>query len=164
MTAGGPRWIEPSEVTFSQSPHGNLRLTVADRSYRRVNVVRALPLSDADEYLSVRSGDDEIGVLRALADLDAEQGAMVAAQLEQRYFRPLITRVMKVRDHSGTFHWDVETDRGAVSFASKHPRHSATRLGANRWLITDVDNNRYEVRDAGELDRRSRGILMLLLG
>ncbi len=159
----GPVWLTPETVTLIRTPGGLLRAEVADRCYRRVAILRAMPLSRSDEYLSVRCQDEEIGIIRRLADLPADQQAIVAEELEQRYFRPRIVRLKRVKDQSGTFHWDTETDRGPAQFSTRHPRHSVVRAGAGRWYVSDLNANRYELREDGLLDTRSQRILETLL-
>lgn len=157
-------WLTPAEVRFERSSGGVLRAELADRCHRRVTVRRAMPLSRPEQYLSVRAGDDELGLLRGLDDLAPDQRELLLAELELRYFRPVITGVVSVKDGGGSFEWDVLTDRGPAHFLSRHPLQAAIRLDAERWVLSDVNNNRYEIRDLGSLDRRSRTLLMSLLG
>ncbi len=158
------RYLDPAEIRFEQTPGGVLRLHLSDRCHRRAAIYRVFPLTRADAWLSVRCGDDEVGVLRDLAELEPEQRQMVAEAVERRYFRPQIRGVQRIDDQAGQYTWSVETDRGPVTFATEHPRQSTTRLEDGRWLVTDVDNNRYEIADLQGLDVRSRSRLLMLLG
>ncbi|MBI2298304.1 MAG: DUF1854 domain-containing protein [Armatimonadetes bacterium] len=160
----GLTWLDPAEVEFSRSPGMVLRLALSDRCYRRVTVVRARPLSDPRRFLSVRDGDKEVGMLRELDELPPDQQELVAAELEHRYFRPLILDIRRLQDSHGSFLWDVDTDRGRAMFSTQSPRHSVTRLRGGGWLVTDVDNNRYEVRDLDGMSPRGRKLLQDLLG
>jgi len=159
------RLLEPSRVRFFQ--HGaTLRLTLADEfSVLKVSVLRAFPLSSPDSHFSVRDGGGkEIGILSGLAGLDPDSRLLVEREVERRYLLFRIRRIVKVVERFGTVDWEVETDRGPVTFATEHPRHSALLLGPNSWLITDVDGNRYEVDDLARMPARDRGILLELLG
>lgn len=157
------RYLDPAEVRFSRSPGGILRLSLSDRSYRQVSVARTRPLTAPESYLSIVDGDKEIGLLRELAELPPEQQELVRAELERRYFQPVIRKVLSLRDSHGAYHWEVETDRGPVSFDSQHPRHVVTRLEGGRWLIRASDQNRYEIRDLDAMDLRSRKLLFEIL-
>jgi hypothetical protein len=161
---GAVVWLDPADLVFERSPGGVLRLTMPDRCHRDVQVLRAMPLARPDDYLSVRCGDDEVGVLRTLADLAPEQRALVAAALDEHYFRPRITGVRGLRESGGSWSWQVDTDRGAVKFVTRHPRQAVTRLEGDRWLLLDADNNRYLVADIAAMDRLSRKLLERALG
>ncbi|MCC7495665.1 MAG: DUF1854 domain-containing protein [Fimbriimonadaceae bacterium] len=156
-------FLDPAELTFERTPGGVLRLHQADRSHLRVAVVRVLPLSQPEGYLSIRNGDREVGILRQLEAIEPAQREMLRAELDRRYFRPLIEQVTKLQDVSGTFRWQVVTDRGSLEFSSTHPRQSCVAVTESRWAISDTDGNRYEIRDLGALDRRSRALLIPFL-
>lgn len=159
----GPVWLDGSTVTLTRTPGGILRAELADRCYRRVVVLRALPLSLDDEYLSIRCEDEEVGILRRLTDVDEAQQQLIREELERRYFRPQITRVLRIKDLSGTYEWQTKTDRGPAQFSTRHPRHSAVPAGVGRWIISDLNQNRYELVIAELEDNRSRKILDELL-
>lgn len=160
----GLRYLAPDEVCFSRTAGGVLRLELSDRCYRRVSIFRTRPLRDGERYLSLRDDRDEIGLLRELSELPADQQSLVQAELGQRYFKPLLRGVKKIQRKHDVYQWEVTTDRGEIQFATEHPRHSALLLGPNSWLITDVDGNRYEIDDVTRLPQRDRGILLELLG
>ena len=158
------RWLDPADLQFDRTPGGVLRLHLSDRSYPRITALRAFPLSQADQFVSLRSGDEEIGVLPNLDGLAPDQRDLLLAELDRRYFRPLILKVLKLTDQGGQWRWSVDTDHGPVEFTSVHPRQSAARLAPDRWVVTDVDNNRYEIRDLQHMDRLTRSKLMVLIG
>lgn len=159
----GVRFLDPTELTFLRSPGGVLRLTLPDRSYRQVTITCSQPLSAPEEYLSLASGEQEIGIVRRLADLSAEQQELVRAELDRRYFQPVIEKVVAVTDNLGAYHWEVVTDRGPAEFEAQHPRHSVMRVEDGRWLIRAADQNRYEIRNLNSMDRRSQKILLEVL-
>lgn len=156
--------LKPAELTFHCTSGGVLRLELPDRCCRRVEVLRAFPLSRPDEMLSLWDGKEEIGVLERLGDLPEDQQAMLVEELQRRYFRPLVKRIKDVADVAGNYRWDVVTDRGTTSFLAAHPRQSALQLEDGRWIVTDLEGNRYEVPAPADLDPKSRGILNVLLG
>lgn len=157
------RYLEPAELTFSRSAGGVLRLTLPDRSHRQVSVARTRPLTAPEIYLSVLDGEKEIGLIRDLTELPPEQQELVRAELDRRYFQPVVRKVVELRDSHGAYHWEVETDRGHASFDTQHPRHAVTRLEGGRWLIRASDQNRYEIRDLDAMDLRSRKLLFEIL-
>jgi hypothetical protein len=141
---------------------GLTRLTIeADRSWAKVTVARAFPLSDPDHYLGFLDGaGKDIGLLIDPGPLDAESRAVVDEELEKRYFVPVVERVLSVKEEFGTVYWRVETDRGEKEIIARNLRDNLMELTSTRIIITDIDNNRFEFPDLNKLDGRSLGIIM----
>ena len=141
---------------------GVTRLTLSgEKSYPKIAVARAFPLSNADHYLGFLDGNGkDIGLLPDPALLDAESRHVVDEELAKRYFVPVIERVVLVREEFGTIYWTVETDRGEVEFVVRNIRDNLQELSANRVILTDIDGNRFEFPDLAKLDSKSQGILM----
>ncbi len=158
------RFLDPAALDFERTPGGILRLFLPDRCYPRVAVLRVLPLTSPDGWLSLRAGDEEIGILRDLGALPLAARQLVEEDLQRRYFRPVILRVTKLAEAAGNFRWQVETDRGPFEFVTQHPRQSCLPVGDSHYIVTDIDNNRYEITEAASLDRRTRTYLLPLLG
>jgi hypothetical protein len=155
------RFLEPRSLRFSR--HGaRLRLTVeGDCSYLNVAAVRVFPLSDPQRYVSVRdAGDKEIGIIADLRALDAGSRRLVAEDLDRRYIVPVVRRVLTVKERFGTVDWTVETDRGVRRFTTRNLRENVVQPSHNRYLIADVDGNRYDVRDLAALDGASQAWLV----
>jgi hypothetical protein len=155
------RFLEPARLRFFR--HGaTLRLTVADEfSVLKVAVVRVFPLSQPGRYLSVRNGDNkEVGVVIDPDELDPESHRLVAEELERRYVVPVIRRVTAVKERFGTVDWEVETDRGSCRFTTRNTRENVAQPSPNRLLLTDVEGNRYDVRDLSALDGASQTWLL----
>ena len=158
--AGVLRYLAPEDLTFAR--HGAaLRMTVAgEQSVLRVTVLRAFPLSDPDRYLSMRDGGgQEVGVLRDPAALPAEAQALLAEELERRYVIPVITRVLEARERFGIVDWRVQTDRGERAFTTRNLRDAQVSPAPGRFVISDVDGNRYDIPDLEALDATSRAFL-----
>jgi hypothetical protein len=167
VTAAAPlettdlRFLEPTSLRFFR--HGaTLRLTVADEfSVLKAAVVRVFPLSLPGQYLSVRKGDNkEVGLVVDPERLDAESRRLVEEELERRYVVPVIRRVTAVKERFGTVDWEVETDRGLCRFTTRNTRESVAQPSPNRLLLTDVEGNRYDVRDLTALDAASQAWLL----
>ena len=160
------RYLEPQTLRFFR--HGAaLRLTIcsaqreADRSYPRVSVLRAFPLSEPNRYLSVRYGEKkEVGMIVEPSALDAESRKLVAEELTRRYLVPEIRRVRSIKERFGTVDWDVETSRGSYRFTTRNLRDKAVQPSPGRYLIEDVDGNRYDIPDLSMLDLASQNLLL----
>ncbi|MBC8102493.1 MAG: DUF1854 domain-containing protein [Cytophagales bacterium] len=148
-----------------------VRLTVDDpalgppRSWRRVQIARAFPLSKPDEYIGLRdAADKDVGTLATLVGLDAESRRIVDEELLRRYFLPVILLVHDVKEEFGTTTWDVDTDKGRKTFIVQNLRESVWEMVPNqRAIITDKDGLRYEFPDVARLDAKSYNVLSRVL-
>lgn len=155
------RFLEPGELRFSR--HGaRLRLTLgSDCSYLDITLLPAFPLSDPRHYVSVRYGENkEVGIIADMRELDEESRRLVAEELERRYLVPVIRRVLGLKERFGTVEWTVECDRGVRRFTTRNLRENVVMPAPGRYLITDVDGNRYDVRDLAALDSASQAWLL----
>lgn len=154
-------FLDPRKLKFFRAG-ACLRLTIdGERSVLKATVSRVFPLTHPDRYLSLRDGSgSEVGILRSLDLLDSSGRKLVAEELERRYFLPVVSRISAVIERFGTVEWQVDTDRGKYRFTTRDMRDNVLRLGGGRYIIQDVDDNRYEIPDTGKLDRTSLAKLL----
>lgn len=155
---GDLEYLDPRKLHFAK--RGDvLRLTIEeDKSYLKVRPVRAFPLTELNEFIGLLdaiSGHD-IGMLRSLKGLDGPTRQLVQKELEKRYFIPKIKRIVQAKKEFGTVYWDVETDRGNRKFVMRGIRDSTHEIEPGRYLINDVDGNRFEIFRIDDLDSRSQ--------
>ena len=154
---------KPGDVT--------IRATVDDpaigpaRSWRRVQVARAFPLSKPNQYIGLRdAADKDIGTLPTLEGLDPESRKIVDEELTRRYFLPIIRQVYAVKEEFGITTWDVETDKGRQTFLVQNLRESVWEMvPGERAIITDKDGLRYEFPDLTRLDAKTANVLSRVL-
>jgi hypothetical protein len=136
-----------------------LMLTIeGDRSYLKVHAVRAFPLTDISEYIGLVDAISgrEIGMLRSMKDLAGETRPLVQKALDKRYFVPKIHRIVEAKREFGTVYWAVETDRGQRNFIMRGIRDSIHEIEPGRYLVVDIDGNRFEVPQLNDMDSRSQ--------
>jgi hypothetical protein len=155
------RILDPRQIRIFRVA-GVARLTIEnDRSWIKVSVARAFPLSDPDHYLGFLDGaGKDVGLLHDPSLLDPESRRVVDEELEKRYFVPVVERVLAVKEEFGTVYWTVETDRGDKEIVARNLRDNLQELSPSRVIITDVDGNRFEFADTNRLDGKSLGIIM----
>ena len=149
-----------SRFELTRDSHGRLVLTLADGT-RHVGVapVRAFPLSDPDGALSLVGADGrEYAWIERLADLPAQQRALLGDELSRRDFAPVIEALLEVSTFTTPSTWTVRTDRGATTLVLKG-EEDIRRLGGTALLITDSHGIGYRIADARALDKRSRRLL-----
>jgi len=153
------RFLESADINFFRSGDA-LRMTIkGDRSCLRVVPMYAFPHSSREKYISLRDMDDnELGMIRSLGDLDKRARKLLSEELRRRYVTPVILEIKSISDRYDVVEWDVETDRGPKVFVTRSLHESLTE-SAGGWIVTDMENNRYEVHGRPELDQQSADIL-----
>lgn len=165
------RLITGDNSVFSRTEGGfvSLEFTREDgekRFYSRISVHRCFPYSDPDHYISVREPDRdgrEIGLIEDLNRLPKDTGDMIREQLELRYFAPVITKIRSIRDEYGYSYWDVMTDKGPCRFTVRMGGSNVYSIGKNRYLVNDIDGNRFEIPDLYKLSAREIKLLDLYI-
>lgn len=148
------RYLTDKNAKFTRTEGGFVSLSVDGEEYPRVQVVRMFPFSDPDKFISIRTPDEhsrEIGIIEDLTAVSKETAAMLRDQLALRYFTPIITKIINIKDEYGYAYWDVVTDRGACRFTINMGGHSVVHLSETRILISDIDENRFEIPDVTKL-------------
>lgn len=159
--------LSPRGITLKKEPQGTLKLTLADgdtlTTYEDVRVRLAFPLSQSDRSISFQLDDGtELGTLDDIQSLDQVSAQALKSVLEMTYFIPRITRVHEIREEFGVTRWHVTTDRGRRTFEVQS-RHDVRPVGPGRYIIRDIDGNRYEIPDLNALDAESLSWLDLEL-
>ncbi|MDD7302435.1 MAG: DUF1854 domain-containing protein, partial [Eubacteriales bacterium] len=113
--------LTPENAKFRRSGGGLISLDIINdkgepESFERVVILRSFPVTNPDEFLSVREPDSkkqgrgrEIGMIRHMSDFDGETQKLFAEELDRRYFTPEILKINSVKDKFGYLYWDVNT-------------------------------------------------------
>jgi hypothetical protein len=134
-----------------------------DLKYTDVTVHRMFPLSHPGDMLTLcdRNGN-EIGVLCDLNGLEEASRQALLQEIEMAYFVPKIERVHSIKEEYGVVRWVVDTDRGSRAFEVQS-RHDIRPMGGGRFIVRDMDGNRYDIADMAALDIESKAMLELEL-
>ncbi len=157
--AFGLKFLEPAKIKLFRV--GDiLRMTIEDdRSCLRVVPMRAFPISMRDRYISLCDmKGDELGMLRDLHELDRESRKLVEDELWRRYFTPVIRRIISITEKLGIVEWEVETDRGVRAFVTRS-LHTSLKETDTGYMIVDMEDNRFEIRDLADIDPQSAALL-----
>jgi hypothetical protein len=157
--------VDPAGVRVFYQPEGMARLTVnGDRSYLKIRVARAAPLSRPDSYVSLLNGKgEEIIMLPDLTALDLTSRRVVEKELDRRYLTSRVRRLVSLKQEFGVTYWEVETDRGLRDFVVRDLQENCVWLSETHLLLIDVDGSRFEIPDRGLLDERSQQLLDAIL-
>lgn len=159
--------LTPENAWFSRSGGNLISLKIIndkgeEETFERVVVLRSFPVTNPDEFLSVREPDSkkqgrgkEIGMIRRITDFDEATRQLLSEELDRRYFTPEIQKIMSVKDKFGYLYWEVVTTAGHVTFVLNNPFSNIRILEDGRILINDIDGNVFEIRDPANLDAAS---------
>ena len=152
-----PEHVDPKDIRLFHEPAWRLRMTIEeDRSYLKVKIVRAAPLTQPDRYVCFLDAKDEaICMVEDTSQLGEENVGIITDELAQRYLTARVLKVHSIRNEYGVSYWDVDTDRGRREFVAKSVAENAQMLGDHRMMVLDVDGNRFELADMTALDAKS---------
>ncbi len=155
--AAGLRYLDAVQVHFTRQG-AQITLTVDGAApVEKVSLLRAFPLSEADRYVSVRNEkNEEIGLLADPARLDAASRAIMDEEMHRRYVVPVVRRLLWIRERFEIVECKVETDRGTCQFSARNLRESVLHPHPGRYILTDVDGNRYDIPDIKALPLASQ--------
>lgn len=144
------RFLTSENAVFTRTDGGFLALKTGEKEYERVGVYLTFPLTNPDEFISIREADEkakEIGIIQSIRDLGKDAQEMIREQVRLRYFMPVIRKVMDVKDEYGYAYWHVTTDYGVCRFTTHMGGDAVVNLSEARYQVTDIDGNRYEIPD-----------------
>lgn len=152
-------------ITLFYQPAGMLRMTVDDqRTYLKVSVFQAAPLSRPGQFLSFIDGKgEEITMVPSLDTLTPENRRVAEDELKRRYLTAKVAAITGLKQEFGVTYWQVSTDRGERDFVVQSLSESCLWLSESHLLIVDVDGNRFEIADRFALDSTSRAWLEQVL-
>lgn len=159
-------FLTKENAVFARTEGGFLYLETGGKEYARVGVYLTFPITMPEEYISIREANAkarEIGIIEKLCLLPEEQQEMIREQIRLRYFMPVITKVLDVKDEYGFAYWHVMTTFGVCRFTTHMSGEAVITLGESRLLITDIDGNRYEIPDfykLGIMERKKLDLFM----
>lgn len=160
------RFLTGENAEFTRTPGGFIALKTGDKEYARVGVYLTFPLTNPEEFISIRETDEkakEIGLIESMDKFPGEQQEMLREQIKLRYFMPVITKILDVKDEYGYAYWNVVTTFGACRFTTQMSGDAVIHLSDSRLLVTDIDGNRYEIPDFYQLGVMERKKLDLFI-
>ncbi|MHB9133077.1 MAG: DUF1854 domain-containing protein [Armatimonadota bacterium] len=148
---------DPATLEFRQESGRLQWRKQGEEEWKKITLARLFPLTDPESWLAMLDAEGkEIGILQTLQGLSRQSLKAVRGELECRYLVPRIKRIIACRDRFDLLEWEVETDRGPLTFLLRNPQESVTQPFANYLCFADVEGNRYDVDDVRALDEESR--------
>ena len=124
--------------------------------HNRIWLHRAFPFDLLEEYISVQNKDqEEIGLIREMADFDEAAQEILRSELEHKYYTPRITRIVSLKEAHGYSFWQAESDAGELQFTLQDTFRNLLRVGEDKVFVFDNYGNRYVIESLKALDRHS---------
>lgn len=160
------RFLTKDNAVFKRTEGGFISLEFDGKRWDRVQVIRLFPFTEPDQFISIRTVEErskEIGVIEDMKRMPKETRKMLQEQLNLHYFTPIIQKVLNIKDEYGYAYFHVMTDRGECRFTINMGGNAVVRLTDTRLLITDLDENRFEIPDVLQLSQKEQRKLDLFL-
>lgn len=130
-----------------------MRLRLGGGQEEPVTALRAFPLTHPFQFVVLRrEGGEEVGLVAEADELDPDSSRALRAYLEDHYFLPRIVTIHKVTERFGTSVWDLETSSGRIEVTTRPLNEAVQEISSGHYVLTAVDENRYEIPDLGALD------------
>ena len=150
------QYVKPESCVFAQNKNGFLTATIDGKEYKRVILTRTLPLNFPDDYICISDIEkNELGIIEHKNDFPKEQQELIDLELMQRYYCPVITKIVSVKDKMGNFYFDVLIGEFKKSFTVKDISRSIRQMGKSVY-ITDIDGNRFKIENYEKIPSKSR--------
>lgn len=159
-------YLEARTVRFGYEGENLTMIDTDGTYYPRVTLRRCFPLSAQNSNIIVctpgleMEHGIELGMIKVVDDLEGESREAVLRELSLHYFVPVVKKIHSIRDEFGFLYWSVDTDRGSRDFIMRDSVISSTRrVSDGRWLLIDINQTRYEVREFHVLDKQSQDLI-----
>ncbi|NLF19429.1 MAG: DUF1854 domain-containing protein [Lentisphaerae bacterium] len=152
--------ITPDRVRLWEDDFMVVHAEIDGAVHDDIRARRLFPLSGKADYVSlVSERNQEVALLAHPDRLDKASRAVLEHALERLYYRATILRVDQITETLGVSFWEVFTDRGYARFEVVDRQQHIRILPGGRFVITDVDGNRFEIPDFRRLDARSQALI-----
>jgi hypothetical protein len=151
--------------TLTRNSFGRLVFVGTDgTAHENVVPVRAFAISAPDYGIALMSAEGkELQWIENLEKLPEETRSVLAVELAQREFMPVIQRIIAVSSYATPSTWEVETDRGTTSLILKSEDDIRRLRSPGALMVADSQGIHFLIRDRTQLDAHSQKILKRFL-
>ena len=152
--------IDANNVKIKKREDGEVILKEGDKETIIGNVLSAYPISNKGRYVSIKDqGGEEIGLLNDIRLLDDKSKHIMNEELERSYFMPKILDVMENDEKLDVTTMKVMTDKGLRTLQVRIKRQNFRHVGSGRYILKDVDGNRFEISHLNKLSTKAQNII-----
>lgn len=152
--------IAVDDARLRRNESGDTIATIRGNEHLIGQIQSVFPISNRHHFALLRDEHgEEIGIIEQAHELDGESRRVLREELERSYFLPQITDIRDIDEKHGVFAMDVITDRGERVFEVRNPRQNIRAVGGGRYIIKDVDGNRYDIPKLRNLGPKSQNLM-----
>ena len=152
--------IDGDKISVSRDQYGHAVAEIDGQKTVLSHIVSIYPISNKTEFLALRDQQGkEVGILDSMGKLDHDSKKIVWEELERSYFLPRIKDIHAINEKLSVLTWEVSTDRGFRAFQVRNPRKNVRAVTNRRFIVKDVDGNRYEIRNIVNLPARAQTLI-----
>lgn len=154
-------YIEHDMVHFTRKDITLVDAQLHDgKTFRNLEPRRLFPSTNLRKYITLLDEEGaEQAVIRDLDTLPESERKVIEDCLDEYYLIPKIVRILERKEKFGVIILTTETDRGPARIEIRNLIYGLKLIQGYRVLIRDSNDNRYEIPDIRQLDRRSRQLL-----
>jgi|LGVF01.2.fsa_nt_gb hypothetical protein len=158
-------FIDEKSGQFEINDHKNTSLKYKEKSYDNIGFYRSFPLTQENIFISVKSEDEtEIGLIRDLNDVkDKKLVEVIENKLYIRYFCPYIEVIDSLKEEYGYCYFKTKTSAGSREFIINGHDRPLIKIDEERFQVTDMDGNRYFLKNFKEYEDKHIKIVENLL-
>jgi len=149
-------YLTAQNAVFRKTDGNMLAVQVGDEDFQGVYLHCSFPHTNRRIYISVRTGEHkEVGIIKALdEDFPPETAVLLEEQMDIRYFAPVITKVISIKEEFGYSYWNTETSAGHCQFTVRSGSGNVKSVTENKLLVIDVDGNRFVIENVKQLSEK----------
>lgn len=149
-------FLDPKALSITASDLAGINVEINGEKYEEVRASLALPITEPDRYVSLRIGatkgeESEIGMIRDLNEMSAENQRLIRRELKKRYFLHVIHKIISLKEKFGFLYFEAETSKGLRKFAIRWEYNRVQEYSEFGRIIIDTDDNRYIITDLRKL-------------
>lgn len=146
-------YLLPEKSEFIKNELGFIDLTYDGKAYKKVSLIRLLPLSEEDGYISCFCADEEVGIIKTIAEFSQQNRNVINHALEYRYFCPTIEKIASIKEKMSMLFIDCVVG-GKNRILCINNLYFNVRLYKEKHLaLTDADNDCYLIENYKNLHK-----------
>jgi hypothetical protein len=150
-------FLEAATLRLQRNEDGEPVAVIGEKRVTLGHILSIYPISNREHFVSLRDTEgNEIGIVEEAHTIEGGSRRVLQEELERSYFLPQITDIVSITDKLGVLTWRVETNRGPRTFEVRRPRQNVRSVGGGRYIVKDVDGNRYDIRRLRNLGPKSQ--------
>lgn len=131
-------------VQLLRNAEGILEARHDGKKYSHVKLIRIFPFTMPNQYISVRSqNDDEITMISNISVLEEASRREAEQELQWYDIIPQILSIVSLKRSENLWLWTVDTDYGRMAFRMNERFENLHPLSSSCWIVTDIEGHRF---------------------